>query len=128
MRVCFAAMNNDPLHDLELLIRSRYGALLLDTLEEDRAEALAGRAAERMQAALFVWRRATGLRRVGGRVGVSDGAYGTQDPRKALAHVIDSELPGLYVFHGLGTDLQRPEVADLVREAAQRLAPRSGSV
>jgi len=117
-------MNSDALHDLELLIRSRYGALLLDTVEEDRAEALAERAAERMRAALFVWRRATGLRRAGAPTSV----YGTQDPRVALGHVIDSALPALYVFHGLGADLEKPEVADLLREAAQRLANRSGAV
>ena len=54
MRVPYSTMNDDPLHDLELLMRSRYGALLLETAEEDRAEALAERAAERMQVALFV--------------------------------------------------------------------------
>ena len=124
MHVRYVTMNSDPLHDLELLIRSRYGALLLDTAEDDRAEALAQRAAERMQVALFVWRRATGLKRAGAPAGV----YGTQEPRTALEHVIGSDLPALYVFHGLGTELQRPEVADLLREAAQRLANRAGSV
>lgn len=38
-------MEQDPLHDLELLIRSRYGALLVETWEEDRAQALVERAA-----------------------------------------------------------------------------------
>ena len=124
MRILHVTMNSDPLHDLELLIRSRYGALLLDTAEDDRAEALSQRAADRMQVALFVWRRATGLKRAGAPAGV----YGTQEPRTALEHVIGSDLPALYVFHGLGTELQRPEVADLLREAAQRLANRAGAV
>ena len=53
-------MDHDPLHDFELLIRSRYGALLVETAEEDRAEALAERAAWQLQLPLFVWRRATG--------------------------------------------------------------------
>ncbi len=117
-------MNGDPLHDLVLLIRSRYGALLIDTAEEDRAEALVQRAAEQLQLALFVWRRASGLKRVGTLTGI----YGTQDPRMALSHVVSSELPALYVFHGLGPDLERPEVADLLREAAQRLVGFSGAV
>lgn len=117
-------MNSDPLHDLELLIRSRYGALLIDTAEEDRAEAIVERAAERMRLALFVWRRASGLRRAGAPAAI----YGTQDPRAGLGHVISSALPALYLFHGLGPDLQGPEVSDLVREAAQRLAGLSGAV
>jgi hypothetical protein len=117
-------MSQDPLHDFQLLIRSRYGALLVETTEEDRAEALAERAAWQLQLPLFVWRRATGLRRAGAPTGV----YGTEDPRTALGHVVSSQLPALYVFHGLGSELERPDVADLLREAARQLAGRSGAI
>jgi hypothetical protein len=117
-------MDNDPLHDLELLIRSKYGALLVATAEEDRAQALVERAAWQLQLPLFVWRRATGLR----RAGAPSGVYGSQDPRTALSHIISSQLPALYVFHGLGPELDKPEVSDLLREAAQQLAGRSGAV
>ena len=117
-------MDNDPLHDLELLVRSRYGALHLNTAEEDRAEAFAKAAAEQLLLTLFVWRRASGLRRAGAPAEV----YGTQDPRVALSHIIGSTLPALYVFHGLAPDLQKPEVADLLREAAQRLSGRPGAL
>ena len=117
-------MDQDPIHDVELLVRSRYGALLLDTAEEERAEGIVSRAAARLARPLFVWRRATGLR----RVGENGGIYGTQDPRTALDHVIASDLPALYLFFGLLPDLARPEIADLLREAAGRLAGRSGAV
>ena len=117
-------MDNDPLHDFQLLIRSRYGALLVDTAEDDRAEDLATRAAWQLQLPLFVWRRATGLR----RAGAPNGVYGSEDPRSALGHVISSESPALYVFHGLAPDLEKPDVADLLREAARRLAGRSGAL
>jgi MoxR-like ATPase len=123
-RIPYGAMDVDPLHDLEVLIRSRYGALLIDTAEEDRATALVESAAWRLQMALFVWRRATGLT----RAGAPDAIHGTQDPRVALGHVISSELSALYLFHGLGPELEKPDVADLVREAAQRLAGRSGAI
>ena len=117
-------MDHDPLHDFQLLIRSRYGALLVETAEDDRAEDLATRAAWQLQLPLFVWRRATGL----SRVGAPNSVYGTADPRSALSHVINSESPALYVFHGLGPDLEKPDVADLLREAARRLAGRSGAL
>ena len=117
-------MDHDPLHDFELLIRSRYGALQIDTAEEDRAAALVERAAWQLQLPLFVWRRATGLRRAGAPTGV----YGSQDPRTALSHVISSQLPALYVFYGLGPELDKPEVSDLLREAAQQLSGRPGAV
>jgi SpoVK/Ycf46/Vps4 family AAA+-type ATPase len=123
-RIPYGAMNHDPLHDFQLLIRSRYGALLVETAEEERAEELAERAAWQLQLPLFVWRRATGLSRKGAPTGV----YGTQEPRAALDHVIASELPALYVFHGLAPELEKPEVTDRLREAAQRLAGRSGAV
>jgi len=117
-------VERDPLHDFELLIRSRYGALLVETAEEDRAQALVERAAWQLQLPLFVWRRATGLR----RAGTATGVYGSQDPRVALTHVIESGLPALYVFHGLGPELEKPEVADLAREAAQQLSGRAGAI
>jgi SpoVK/Ycf46/Vps4 family AAA+-type ATPase len=117
-------VGRDPLHDFELLIRSRYGALLVETAEEDRAQALVERAAWQLQLPLFVWRRATGLR----RAGTATGVYGSQDPRVALTHVIESGLPALYVFHGLGPELEKPEVADLAREAAQQLSGRAGAI
>ena len=117
-------MDHDPLHDFELLIRSRYGALLVESAEEERAEELVERAAWQLQLPLFVWRRATGL----SRKGAPNGVYGTQDPRAGLDHVISSELPALYVFHGLGPELEKPEVADRLREAGRRLAGHSGAV
>ncbi len=117
-------MERDPLHDFELLVRSRYGALLIESAEEDRAQALVEQAAWQLQLQLFVWRRATGLR----RAGAASGVYGSQDPRIALSHVIESTTPALYVFHGLGPELEKPELADLVREAAQQLSGRAGAV
>jgi hypothetical protein len=117
-------MDHDPVHDVELLVRSRYGALLLDTGEEERAEALVGAAASRLALPLFVWRRATGLH----RVGEAGTIYGTQDPRSALDHILASDISALYLFHGLAPDLARPEVTDLVREAAGRMAGRAGAI
>jgi hypothetical protein len=42
---------------LELLIRSRYGAIHLDTVEEDRAQTLLAHAADRLGLPFFVWTR-----------------------------------------------------------------------
>jgi len=98
--------------------------MVIETSEEDRAVALVERAADRLRLAVFVWRRATGLR----RQGESAAVYGTQDPRAALGHVAASELPALYVFHSLAGELDRPEVADHLREAAEQLTGRPGAV
>ena len=117
-------MNSDPLDDLCLMIRSRYGALLIDTAEEDRAEALVSRAAATMGLTLLVWRRASGIH----CPGASSGVYGTQDPRAALTHIMASDMPALYLFHGLAPDLRNVEVADLLREAARRVPARQEAI
>lgn len=89
---------SDPLHDLDLLLRSRYALIHLETAEEDRAETLLLHLSDRLGIPLFVWTSSKGLRR-------SDKAtpvYDTADPAKALAHVESARFPALYVFRGLG--------------------------
>jgi len=54
----------DPLKDLELLIRSRYTVIQMDTVEEERAELLLRHLADRLEIAFFHWTRTKGLRRV----------------------------------------------------------------
>ena len=48
-------MPKDALKDIELLLRSRYGLLHLETEEEDRAGALLAHVADRMGAPFFSW-------------------------------------------------------------------------
>lgn len=54
----------DPLRDFELLLRSRYGLIAIETVEEDRVEALACHVADRLDLPLFLWTRTKGLRRL----------------------------------------------------------------
>ncbi len=119
-----AMAQTDPLRDFELLIRSRYGIVLLETDEEDRAEALTAHAADRLHVPLFIWRRVSGLRRAGAPTGI----YGTSHAVMALGHVLSSEIPAIYLFHGLAPDLETPEMADLLRETGERLVGRNGAL
>ena len=64
-----------PLVDLELLLRSRYGLIVLETPEEDRAGSLLAHLADRLDLPLFTWTRTKGLCRAGKESGV----YGTVD-------------------------------------------------
>ncbi|HEX8391264.1 MAG TPA: AAA family ATPase [Longimicrobium sp.] len=51
------------LRDVDLLVRSRYSLIVIDTAEEDRALALLGELADRMALPLFTWSLTKGLRR-----------------------------------------------------------------
>ncbi len=93
-----SARSNDPLSDLDLLFRSRYALILLETIEEDRAETLLLHLADRLGIPLFVWTSSKGLRRTDRPTPI----YETTDPAKALAHVESARFPALYVFRGLG--------------------------
>ena len=90
-------MPTDAMKDLELLLRSRYGLIYLDTLEEDRAGSLLQHLADQLGVPFFSWTRSRGLV----RQGMSDPVYQTSDPVKAFAHVAASGHPALYHIRSL---------------------------
>ena len=114
----------DPLEDLQLLIKSRYSIIILDTAEEDRAESLLRRLAVRLQLPFFAWSPTKGLRRDGSESGI----YGTTDPGQALANVEASKLAALYYFEGLGDFLEDKVLATRLKDAAAPFAKSTGAL
>ncbi|UCE01266.1 MAG: AAA family ATPase [Candidatus Latescibacterota bacterium] len=104
----------DPLHDLALLIRSRYGLIHLETAEEGRAESLLRHLADHLSLPLFVWRRRKGLQRADAQGPV----YGTETLAGALGHVEAARFPALYHFKSLGAALQDAGLVEQLRDAA----------
>src|SRR5690606_18116615 len=94
-------MTNTPA-DLELLMKSRQGLIVLDTVEEDRMLTLLRPHADRRTPPLLTWSRTTGLRRDGN----VNAVYGTADPAQALAHIGSSTVQALYYLSGAGPLLQ----------------------
>jgi len=119
-----ARAGTDPLHDLDLLLRSRYGLIHLDTSEEDRAEALLSHLADSLGLPLFVWTTSKGLR----RTDKPSGVYETADPSRALAHVESARYPALYLFHGLGPHLQDPTLQQRLRDASRPYVEVTGAI
>jgi len=117
-------MPPDPLKDLELLIRSRYGVIVLDTPEEDRAESLLHHLADSLHLPFFTWTRTKGLH----RDGVEGSIYGTADLSGALGHVEASRFPALYHFQGLGDDLEDKVLAAKFKDAAEQFSKSAGAV
>ena len=108
-------MSKDALKDLELLLRSRYGLIHLDTREEERANSLLLHLADARKLPFFTWTRTQGLV----RAGLGEPVYQTTDPVKALRHVATARIPALYHFgsllnalSGQGADLLVAQLKD----------------
>jgi hypothetical protein len=115
---------NDPLHDVELLIRSRYGLIVIETAEDDRAETMLRLVADHVSLPLFLWSRTRGLR----RDGATSAVYGTTDQGQALSHIHAARLDALYYIAGAETLLSDGPTVDVLREIATMLAQRRGAI
>lgn len=118
-------MLKDTLKDLELLLRSRYGLIYLDTLEEDRASGLLKHLADQLGIPFFTWTRSRGLI----RDGMTDPVYQTADPLKAIGHIRASGQPALYHIRSLVGALNGQDLlVSLVRDAARAMETVDGAV
>jgi SpoVK/Ycf46/Vps4 family AAA+-type ATPase len=114
----------DPLHDIELLIRSRHGLIIIDTAEDERAELLLRHLADHMGMPLFTWSRTHGLRRDGNSTAI----YGTSDGGQALAHIASANIAAIYHLSNFLSLLQNEGVADRLREVAMRFSKQDGAL
>ena len=115
----------DVLHDLEILLKSRYGLVHLATDEEARSATLLRHLADRLGIPLFGWSRLVGL-----SPDDADGAiYATRDLAAAFGHVAASGRPALYHFHGIGAGLgSDAALAEQLGEAVASLERLRGAI
>ncbi len=115
---------HDPFADFELLLRSRYGLILIQTAEEDRAESLIRHVADAASLPLLVWTRAKGLRRAD-----RDGSvYATTDPGAALDHIERARFPAIYQMRDLASFLSDPLVVSKLKDAARPFTELAGAI
>jgi hypothetical protein len=98
--------SEDTLTELFLLVRSRYGLIVLETGEEDRAEETLRELAARLSIPLLIWTATKGLRRTGPSGAAIDD---TIDPSKALEQIERSNREGIYLFPRFGTVARRSQ-------------------
>ena len=105
-------------HDLKTLVLSRHPAILIETHEPERAEALVKAVAADLRVARFEWSVTGGLRRAqdGGAV------YETTDPAKALAAIAELEVEAIFELHDLSAYLGKPELSRAFRDLLERLS------
>lgn len=111
--------------ELELLIRSRYALVLLDTAEPERADERLALIASRLSLPYYSWSRSKGLRR-----GIQQGdpyIDGTQEPARGLA-LIPGEGAAIYHFRGLGPYLDDPLVTSHVLDGVALFGVRRGAI
>lgn len=114
----------DPLHDIELLLRSRHGLILINTSEEERAATLLRHVADKLQLPLFTWTRTQGLR----RAEYEGAVYGTADPAQALSHIAAAQVSAIYHLQGFGSLLADESHQERIKEAVRVFTTRDGAV
>ena len=115
--------------ELELLIRSRYGLIVLETNEEDRVEAMLKQIASSISLHYYSWSRSKGL-----RLGMSStqpavdvGEEPAMDPAKALA-IAEREGSGIFQFDGLDRHFDDPLVVSQLLDVVVGFNRRRGAV
>ncbi len=115
----------DPTAELDVLVRSRYGIILLDTPDEAQADALIRAVATQQSLALYHWSRHAGIRKAGTGGGV---ASDTAAPLGALQHIANEGAEGLYVFPVNEPWLEDGGIASALKEAGAALGKVRGAV
>jgi hypothetical protein len=115
----------DTTDELELLIRSKYTLILLDTSEPERADETLALIASRLSLHFFSWSRSRGMRR---GIQLSDPfVQHTEEPAKALA-TVSREGGGVFHFRGLGAYLEDPVVSSHVLDVIAHFGTRRGAL
>src|SRR5687768_10946361 len=115
---------NDAVTDLELLIRSRYGLIHIETAEEERTEMLLRHLSDRMTLPFFIWSRSRGLY----RDGQANSIYETQEPVQALTHIVSAQQAALYLFPAFDGLASNEHVIHRVKDVAGELSRRRGAL
>jgi SpoVK/Ycf46/Vps4 family AAA+-type ATPase len=115
-------MNNR--NDLEILVRSHYPIICIETVEEKRAEEVVARVADRLFLPLFLWTATEGLRRKEEKKAI----YQTRGALNALNFIERSTLDGIYLFKDLHRYLDDPLVARKLRDLCRAFRTRERSI
>ena len=105
-------------HEIKTLVLSRHPAIVIETVEEERADGQLAAVAAATGLALFEWTVTTGLVRQPGTQPV----YGTRDPQVMLANVGQLAVEGLYVLKDFGPHFTTAAVTRAFRELLELFA------
>jgi MoxR-like ATPase len=104
--------------DFKTLILSYHPVIAIDTVEEERVEALLEAVATELKLPLMEWSVTSGLKRHGEQLAV----YGTADPRQVLSHIAESRIDATYWLKDFAPHLNTPQVVRLLRDVTERMS------
>jgi ATP-dependent 26S proteasome regulatory subunit len=116
---------DDPHAELSLLVRARYGLIVMETSEAEPAEEMARHIASELSVHYYRWTRSKGLRRGGGPGDpyVDD----TKEPHKALTF-IEREGSGIMLLRDLVPYLEDPLIVSHLLDALNAFTMRRGAI
>jgi SpoVK/Ycf46/Vps4 family AAA+-type ATPase len=114
----------DALADIELLVKSRYGLIHMETVEEERVHMLLRHLSDRLTLPFFTWSRTRGIT----RDGHANGIYDTQEPVQALAHIVAAQTAALYHFPAFDNLAANDVLVQRLKDAAEELGRRTGAL
>ncbi len=105
-------------HELKTLVLSRHPAIVIETHEPERAEALVAAAAADLAIGRFTWSVTAGLRRASDASPV----YETTDPARALAAIAELEVEAVFELQDFSPYLDKPELSRAFRDLLDRFS------
>ena len=102
-------------HDLKTLVLSYHPAVVIETVEEERAQHLMRAAAGDLRIPLFEWSLTHGLL----RVGAPQPIFGTTDPVGALRHLATLTVEALFHLKDFSVHLAQPAAERAFRDVAE---------
>ncbi|MGH7891777.1 MAG: AAA family ATPase, partial [Thermodesulfobacteriota bacterium] len=118
--------SNDNLRDLELLIRSHYSIIFMESAEDERTETLLKLLASRLRIPYFFWTRTKGLSR--GDVESKGPVYGTTDLSLALKHIEAAGFQAIYHLKDAGDLLEDKTASEMLKDAAAPYTRNYGAI
>jgi len=125
------------LHDFKTLAQSLHPLITIETVEEERTEALVRAAAAELRVPIFEWSVTRGLRRFesgrpapgSGRTGATDLAtHGTTDPLGVLRHIETLSVTGVFLLKDFGPHLTSPPLVRAFRDVVRRFAATRSTI
>ena len=114
----------DTIRELELLIKSRYPIIYLETWEEERAESLLNLVAQNLKKPLFIWTSTKGLY----RSDIQSPIYNTANPMQALSHIQASNLIALYFLKDFHQHLEDPLIIRKLKDLSSIFEKNEGCI
>ncbi len=114
--------HKDLTKEINLLIRSRYGIICLDSTDSDQIQTLITHVADSMNLPLFIWSLTEGLRRSGNDKPV----YGTEDINLALDHIRLADQAGIYFLKDIQPALHEHLTVLKLEEVSRQFTRQDG--